>query len=67
MELLRLHEAAKLVGVSYPTLKQWIFNSKIKSVKTVGGHHRIPMNEIERLVGSDNRKTRRPGSHQRPQ
>ena len=26
MELLRLHEAAQLVGVSYPTLKQWIYN-----------------------------------------
>ena len=52
MELLRLHEAAKLVGVSYPTLKQWIYNSKIKSVKTAGGHHRIPRSEVERLVGS---------------
>jgi len=59
MELLRLHEAAKLVGVSYPTLKQWIYNSKIKSVKTAGGHHRIPRSEVERLVGSDKRKTRR--------
>jgi molybdopterin-binding protein len=59
MELLRLHEAAQLVGVSYPTLKQWIYNGKIKSVKTAGGHHRIPRSEVERLVGSDKRKTRR--------
>jgi len=59
MELLRLHEAAKLVGVSYPTLKQWIYNGKIKSVKTAGGHHRIPRSEVERLVGSDKRKSRR--------
>jgi molybdopterin-binding protein len=59
MELLRLHEAAKLVGVSYPTLKQWIYNGKIKSVKTAGGHHRIPRSEVERLVGSDKRKTRK--------
>jgi len=59
MELLRLHEAAQLVGVSYPTLKQWIYNGKIKSVKTAGGHHRIPKSEVERLVGSDKRKTRR--------
>jgi excisionase family DNA binding protein len=41
MELLRLHEAAKLAGVSYPTLKQWIYKGRIKSVKTAGGHHRI--------------------------
>jgi molybdopterin-binding protein len=59
MELLRLHDAAQLVGVSYPTLKQWIYNGKIKSVKTAGGHHRIPKSEVERLVGSDKRKTKR--------
>jgi len=59
MELIRLHEAAQLVGVSYPTLKQWIYNGKIKSVKTAGGHHRIPRSEVERLVGSDKRKARR--------
>ena len=49
MELLRLHEAAQLAGVSYPTVKQWIYRGKIKSVKTAGGHHRIPKSEIERL------------------
>jgi molybdopterin-binding protein len=59
MELLRLHEAAQLVGVSYPTLKQWIYNGKIKSVKTAGGHHRIPKTEIERLIGTDKRKRKK--------
>jgi molybdopterin-binding protein len=56
MELLKLHEAAHLAGVSYPTLKQWIYKGKIKSVKTAGGHHRIPRSEIARLVGTDKRK-----------
>lgn len=59
MELLRLHEAAELAGVSYPTLKQWIYKGKIKSVKTVGGHHRIPKSEIDRLSGAGRRKTRK--------
>jgi molybdopterin-binding protein len=59
MELLRLHEAAALAGVSYPTLKQWIYKGKIKSVKTAGGHHRIPRGEIERLNGADKRKASR--------
>jgi molybdopterin-binding protein len=59
MELLRLHEAAELAGVSYPTLKQWIYNGKIKSVKTAGGHHRIPKSEVERLVGTDKRKRKK--------
>lgn len=50
-ELLKLAEAARLVGVSYPTLKQWIYKGKIRSVKTAGGHHRIPREEVERLTG----------------
>jgi molybdopterin-binding protein len=59
-ELLKLAEAAKLAGVSYPTLKQWIYKGKIRSVKTAGGHHRIPREEIERLTGDEaSRRTRR--------
>ncbi|MFI5176162.1 MAG: TOBE domain-containing protein [Terriglobia bacterium] len=60
MELLKLQEAAQLLSVSYPTLKQWIYRRRIKSVKTPGGHHRIPRNEIERITGI--RRSRRPGS-----
>jgi molybdopterin-binding protein len=56
-ELLRLAEAAKLAGVSYPTLKQWIYKGKIRSVKTAGGHHRIPSDEIERLTGGASSRT----------
>jgi len=59
MELLRLHEAAQLAGVSYPTVKQWIYRGKIKSVKTAGGHHRIPRSEIERLSEPGRRATKR--------
>lgn len=61
MELLRLRDAARLVGVSYPTLKQWIYSGKIKSVKTVGGHHRIPQSEVDRLTRASERKTVRQG------
>ncbi len=59
MELIRLPEAARQLGVSYPTLKQWIYKGKIKSVRTVGGHHRVGRAEIDRLVfrtGSKGRK-----------
>ena len=59
-ELLKPAEAAKLAGVSYPTLKQWIYKGKVRSVKTAGGHHRIPREEIERLTGgAPTRTTRR--------
>jgi len=50
MELIRLPEAARQLGVSYPTLKQWIYKRKIKSVRTAGGHHRILRAEIDRLL-----------------
>ncbi|MGO9268664.1 MAG: TOBE domain-containing protein [Terriglobia bacterium] len=50
MELLQLRDAARELGVSYPTLKQWIYRRKIRSVRTAGGHHRIPRAEIDRLA-----------------
>ncbi len=45
--LLTPREAARSLGVSYPTLKHWILAGKIKSVKTPGGHHRIPIGELD--------------------
>ena len=33
--------------MSYPTLKHWILTGKIKTVKTPGGHHRIPVGELD--------------------
>lgn len=58
MELFHLPDAARRLGVSYPTLKQWIYKRRIRTVKTAGGHHRIPRSEIDRLLfqkGSDRR------------
>jgi molybdopterin-binding protein len=58
MELLKPDEAAEALRVSYPTLKQWIYRGKIRSVRTPGGHHRIPRSEIERLVGAGRTRVR---------
>jgi molybdopterin-binding protein len=52
MELLKLREAAEILNISYPTLKQWIYRGKLKSIKTPGGHHRIERSEIDRLTRS---------------
>jgi molybdopterin-binding protein len=49
-QLYPVRHACKVLGVSYPTLKQWIYKGKIKTVKTQGGHHRIPETEIDRLL-----------------
>ena len=48
--LLAPREAAHILGISYPTLKQWIYRQKLKTVKTPGGHHRVPESEIDRLI-----------------
>jgi molybdopterin-binding protein len=48
-KLLAPREAASVLGISYPTLKQWIYAGKIKTAKTPGGHHRVPESEIDRL------------------
>ena len=50
MELLHLPEAARELVVSIPTLKQWIYGKKLRSIQTAGGHHRIPRAEIDRLL-----------------
>jgi molybdopterin-binding protein len=44
-------DAAKVLGISYPTLKQWIYKKKIRSIRTAGGHHRIPETEFDRYLG----------------
>ncbi|HZU30502.1 MAG TPA: helix-turn-helix transcriptional regulator [Candidatus Angelobacter sp.] len=49
-KLYAVRHACKVLGVSYPALKQWIYKGKIKTVKTPGGHHRIPEAEIDRLL-----------------
>jgi molybdopterin-binding protein len=48
--LLAPREAANILGISYPTLKQWIYRGKLKTAKTPGGHHRVPESEIDRLI-----------------
>ena len=49
-DLLKLRDAALQLGVSFPTIKQWIYKKKIRSIKTAGGHHRIPQSELDRLL-----------------
>src|SRR5271168_3579312 len=48
--LLKLRDAALQLGISFPTIKQWIYKKKIRSTRTAGGHHRIPESEVDRLL-----------------
>jgi len=56
-ELLRLPEAIAQLAISLPTIKQWIYKKKIRSIKTAGGHHRIPQGEVDRLLFKTRDKT----------
>jgi molybdopterin-binding protein len=50
--LLRPREAAAALGVSYPAIKQWILAGKLKTIKTPGGHHRVPQSALTPLMKS---------------
>ncbi len=57
--LLKPSQAATALGVSYPTLKQWILAGKIKTIKTPGGHHRIPESTLQPLLNAGPSPARR--------
>jgi molybdopterin-binding protein len=42
--------------VSYPTIKQWILNGKLKTVQTPGGHHRIAQSTLKPFLQKDKAK-----------
>lgn len=56
-DLLQLRAAALELGISFPTIKQWIYKKKLRSVQTAGGHHRIPQSEVDRLLFRTRGKT----------
>jgi molybdopterin-binding protein len=55
--LLKPREAALELRISFPTIKQWIYKKKIRSIRTAGGHHRIPQSEIDRMLFRTRGKT----------
>lgn len=65
MALLTVREAAQRLGVGYSTLKQWIYNGRVRTTTTEGGHHRIADSEIDRLLARSagpSRPERAPGA-----
>jgi molybdopterin-binding protein len=42
-QLLTAREAARMLGISYPAIKNWILSGKLKTVRTPGGHHRLTL------------------------
>jgi molybdopterin-binding protein len=50
MALLTVRAAAERLGIGYSTLKQWIFQGKVRTTTTAGGHHRLSEAEIDRMM-----------------
>ena len=50
MTNLTVREAAARLGVGYSTLKQWIYDGRLRTTQTPGGHHRIAETELDRLL-----------------
>ncbi len=45
-----------MLGISYPTIKQWILSDKLKTVQTPGGHHRIAEATLRPFLAKDSKK-----------
>ena len=45
-----------MLGISYPTIKQWILSGKLKTVPTPGGHHRVAQSALEPFLRKDSEK-----------
>lgn len=48
--LLTPRQAAEKLGISYPVLKRWILAGRIRTVKTPGGHHRVPSEALDEFL-----------------
>ncbi len=54
--MLTPRDAARMIGVSYPTIKQWILSGKLKTVQTPGGHHRVAQSTLKPFIAKDKNK-----------
>jgi molybdopterin-binding protein len=55
-QMLTPREAARMMGISYPTIKQWILSGKLKTVQTPGGHHRVAQSTLKPFLVKDKTK-----------
>ena len=52
-QLLTPREASRMLGISYPTIKNWILTGKLKTVRTPGGHHRLTAASLRPFLEAD--------------
>ena len=54
VEMLSPKQVSRAIGVSESTLKRWCDRGYIKTVKTEGGHRKLPVSEVLRFVKERN-------------
>jgi len=54
MRLVSVGTTAKILGVSRPTIINWIKSKKLSAIRLPSGHYRIPLSEIEKILRGDN-------------
>ena len=45
-----------MLGISYPTIKKWILDGKLKTIHTPGGHHRLSEASLRPFLEADGKK-----------
>ena len=55
-QLLTPREAARMLAISYPTIKKWILGGKLRTARTPGGHHRITLASLKPFIEKDGAK-----------
>ena len=51
--MLTPREAARMLGISYATIKQWILAGKLATQQTPGGHHRVAESALKPFLARD--------------
>jgi len=57
--LLTPKQVAEILGVSFITIKRWIYSGKIKAVKLPTGKWRIPESDVKKILGEEPSKETR--------
>ena len=58
-DLIKTKQAAHLLGVTVQTIKNYIYSGKLKSYRTLGGHHRLSISDLQGLASSHSSPSRK--------
>ncbi|KYH29712.1 chromosome-anchoring protein RacA [Clostridium tepidiprofundi DSM 19306] len=58
-DMIDISKASQMLGVDTKTLRRWDNEGKLKAYRTLGGHRRYKLLDIEKLLGIENQNTER--------